>query len=404
MRRCLALALPSLSIVGWLMLGAGPAAASRFGPPWMSRVIADQALVYQQPDPAAAVVGPLAHGAILVVLGQQRDDANREWTQTTLGYVPSEAVTEFIDAWVADVTVPSTPVYAKPNARDVVRMNANEGELMRVTGVSHGMNGDPNLWWSTTEGYVALDALQPSQNPWSTMWTVPDGLLALNAWWGATRTDANVRAGPTADAPSVGHLPAGDLVKVLVEGPGQDVQGSSTWYRIDGGRYAGGWVHSSLIQRAAQPQANTTPPPAGSASGRWVVVDRRHHSLTLVDHGEPAFVTYVALGVAGRETPTGTYSTWGKYRADDMTSASVKNPGGYYDLPNVPDTQYYLDGGFAIHGTYWHDDFGSDESHGCVNITWTDGRYLFSQTLPFVGDGQLTTPTGQPATEVVILS
>jgi hypothetical protein len=370
----------------------------------MSRVVADQAMIYQQPDLSSAVVGPVAHGTILVVLGEQDDGAGHEWTQTTLGYVPSEAVTEMIDSWVADVTAPSAPVYAKPNARDAVRSSAKQGDLMRVTGVSHGMNGDNNLWWSTTEGYVALDALQPSQNPWSTMWTVPDGLLALNGWWGATRSDANVRAGPTTDAPSVGHLPAGDLVKVLVESPGQDVQGSSTWYRIDGGRYAGGWVHSSLIRRAAQPQANTTPPPSGSASGRWLVVDRSHHSLTLVDNGEPVFVTYVALGVAGRETPTGTYSTWGKYRADDMTSSSVKDPGGYYDLPNVPDTQYYLDGGFAIHGTYWHDDFGTDESHGCVNVTWTDGRYLFGQTLPYVADGQLTTPTGQPATEVVILS
>ena len=133
-------------------------------------------------------------------------------------------------------------------------------------------------------------------------------------------------------------------------------------------------------------------------------MDRAHHSLTLVDDGQPMFVTYVALGVAGRDTPTGTYSTWGKYRADDMTSSSVSDPGGYYDLPNVPNTQYYLDGGFAIHGTYWHDDFGSDESHGCVNVTWTDGRYLFNQTLPYVADAQLTTPTGQLATEVVILS
>ena len=404
MRRRLAFIVPWLVVVGCLLLGAGPASANRFGPPWMARVITDRALIYQQPDLSSAVVGPVAHGAILVVLGESSDSAGHEWTQTTLGYVPSESLTEWIDAWVADVTVPSTPVYAKPNARDAVRLSAQEGQLMRVTGVSHGMNGDANLWWSTTEGYVALDALQPSQNPWSTMWTVPDGLLALNGWWGATRTDANVRAGPTTDAPSVGHLPAGDLVKVLVEGPGQDIQGSSTWYRVDGGRYAGGWVHSSLIRRAAQPQANTTPPPSGSESGRWIVVDRAHHSLTLVDHGDPAFVTYVALGVAGRETPTGTYSTWGKYRADDMTSSSVRDPGGYYDLPNVPDTQYYLDGGFAIHGTYWHDDFGTDESHGCVNVTWTDGRYLFSQTLPYVADGQLTTPTGQPATEVVILS
>lgn len=152
------------------------------------------------------------------------------------------------------------------------------------------------------------------------------------------------------------------MVKVNRRRARQDVLGSSTWFEIDGGRYAGGWVHSSLIKKTTQPQANTTPSPAGSASGRWIVVDRRLRSLTLVDNGAPAFVTYVALGTAGRETPTGTYSTWRKFRADDMTSSSVRDPGGYDDLPNVPNTQYYLDGGFAIHGTCWHDDFGGDEA------------------------------------------
>jgi uncharacterized protein YgiM (DUF1202 family) len=299
--------------------------------------------------------------------------------------------------------VPSAAVYAKPNAHDAIRMAVHAGDLQRVTGVALGMVGDTNLWWATTEGYIALDALEPSQNPWASQWRVPDSILALNGWWGATTQDANVRAGPSTDAPTVGHLPGGNLVKVLVEGPGEDVDGSSTWYEIDGGRYAGGWVHSSLIKRAAQPRANVTPPPDGSTSGRWIVVDRAHHSLTLVDNGQPTFVTYVALGVAGRDTPAGTYSTWGKYRADDMVSTSVKDPGGYYDLPNVPDTQYYKDGGFAIHGTYWHDEFGTDQSHGCVNVTWTDGRYLFHQTQPYVPDNELTVPTGQPATDVVII-
>lgn len=391
------------SLAAGLVLAASPAAANRFGPPWMARVVADHTGIYPQADLSATQIGPLGHGAIVVVTGEQTDPAGHEWTQTTLGFVPSQDVQEDIVPWVADVTAPTTPVYAKPNAHDDVRFDAHAGDLLRVTGVSHGMQGDTSIWWSTTEGYVALDALQPSQNPWASEWRVPDSLLALNGWWGATTSDANVRAGPSTDAPRVGRLPGGNLVKVLVEGPGQDVQGSATWYRIDGGRYAGGWVHSSLIKRAAQPHANTTPPPDGPASGRWIVVDRAQHSLTMVDDGQPTFVTYVALGVAGRDTPAGTYSTWGKYRADDMTSSSVQNPGGYYDLPNVPDTQYYKDGGFAIHGTYWHDAFGTDQSHGCVNVTWTDGRFLFRQTLPAVQDNELTTPTGQPATDVVIL-
>ena len=69
--------------------------------------------------------------------------------------MPSEAVAEDFDPWIADVTAPSTAVYAKPNARDAVRLSARQGQLLRVTGVSPGMNGDTNLWWSTTEGYVA---------------------------------------------------------------------------------------------------------------------------------------------------------------------------------------------------------------------------------------------------------
>src|SRR5690348_7124694 len=112
--------------------------------------------------------------AIVIVLGEQTDNTSHEWTQTTTGYIQSEAVVEEINSWVADVTAPSTPVYAKPNAQDAVRLNAQPGELMRVTGVSAGMQGDTHLWWSTTEGYVAVDALQQSQNPWSFQWTVPD--------------------------------------------------------------------------------------------------------------------------------------------------------------------------------------------------------------------------------------
>jgi lipoprotein-anchoring transpeptidase ErfK/SrfK len=382
----------------WLLAGVPAVSANRFGPPYMDRVTADQTTIYATPD-TTQPVGPVGNGAILVVVGQSGDD----WIQTTTGFVSTKDVQEDIDPWVADVVAPVTPVYAKPNANDVIRMDAHQGDLLRVTGVSHGMQGDANIWWSTTEGYVALDALQPSQNSWASDWTVPDGSLAINGWWGATTSDANVRAGPTTDAPVVGQLPGGNLVKVLSDTQGQNVQGSPTWYRIDGGRYAGGYIHSSLVKRAAQPQANTTPPPDGSTSGRWIVVDRARHSLTLVDNGQPTFVTYVALGVAGRDTPAGTYSTWGKYRADDMTSTSVADPGGYYDLPNVPNTQYYKDGGFAIHGTYWHDEFGTDQSHGCVNVTWTDGRYLFDQTQPQVPADQVTVPTGQPATDVVII-
>ena len=119
----------------------------------------------------------------------------------------------------------------------------------------------------------------------------------------------------------------------------------------------------------------------------WIVVNRPAHTLTLLANGLPRFVTYVSVGKAGQETPEGDYSTWGKYRADRVSNAANPDADHAYDLPNVPFIQYYKDGGYAIHATYWHDLFGTDESQGCINMTVTDAAYLFGQTLPQVPDG-----------------
>src|SRR5712692_7398168 len=159
MRRYIPLLIALCALGGWLALGSSAASANRFGPPWQSRVIVDRAQIYAQPDLSSPVVGPLSRGATVVVTGEQTDSAGHEWTATTLGFVPSDNVTEYIDSWIADVSVPSAAVYAKPNARDAIRMNVKPGDLLRVTGVSPGLNSDPNIWWSTTEGYVSLDAL-----------------------------------------------------------------------------------------------------------------------------------------------------------------------------------------------------------------------------------------------------
>jgi lipoprotein-anchoring transpeptidase ErfK/SrfK len=48
---------------------------------------------------------------------------------------------------------------------------------------------------------------------------------------------------------------------------------------------------------------------------------------------------------------------------------------GYY-LPNVPYVMYFFQG-YGIHGTYWHNNFGTPMSHGCVNLTIEDSAWIF---------------------------
>jgi lipoprotein-anchoring transpeptidase ErfK/SrfK len=157
---------------------------------------------------------------------------------------------------------------------------------------------------------------------------------------------------------------------------------------IDGGRYAGAVVHSSLITHMAAPKQVTAARPDDAPPGLgMIVVSRSAASLTYMDaENQPQFTTYVSLGRAGVDTPEGEYSTMGKYRFDNMSSTTVSNADHAYFLPNVPFVEYYLDGGYAIHATYWHDQFGQVESQGCINVTWGDGEYLFGLTQPKVAD------------------
>ncbi len=393
----------TLALGLWLMTG-GAAHADRWGPPWESQVVVDRAVVYSRPDPSSVPVGPLGRGAFVVVLGEEEGTDGTPWEKIPDGYVLKSQVEEFHWPWTAEVTVPSVSVYAKPYVASGVIRTARRGDLLRVTGVSSGLEGDQGTWWATTAGYVPLGTVGWATNAWAGWWQMPDPSEAPAGWWGAIVEQARVRTAPSTDAPIVGVLKSGERVKVLSEEEGSPIDGSSKWYRIDGGRYAGGRIHSSVVRPLPEPRSNTTAPPSAYDPDSWIVVDRSASSLTFVKSGKPVFTTYVSLGLAGVQTPAGTYTTFGKFRGDRMSSRQVENPSRPYDLPNVPFTQYYKDGGFAIHGTYWHDGFGLPESQGCINLTWTDSGYLFNLTQPSAPEGWNEIWMGDGATPVVIVN
>jgi hypothetical protein len=54
-----------------------------------------------------------------------------------------------------------------------------------------------------------------------------------------------------------------------------------------------------------------------------------------------------------------------------------------YSTPAVPWCTY-IQGGVAIHGTFWHSAFGDRRSHGCVNVTNEDAKWIFRWTSPYV--------------------
>jgi len=134
-------------------------------------------------------------------------------------------------------------------------------------------------------------------------------------------------------------------------------------------------------QRLTIPSAGGNSPPntiPASSGERWIDVNLSTQRLQAYEGDRVVLNTLVSTGIARYPTITGTFSIQRKYRYDDMQGGSWAR-GDYYYLPNVPYVQYFY-AGYALHGTYWHNSFGTPMSHGCINLSTPDAAWLFSWT------------------------
>ncbi|OGE64243.1 hypothetical protein A3I48_01750 [Candidatus Daviesbacteria bacterium RIFCSPLOWO2_02_FULL_36_7] len=101
-------------------------------------------------------------------------------------------------------------------------------------------------------------------------------------------------------------------------------------------------------------------------------------------------------------TPKGTFNIWYKTRNQTMSGGS-KAMGTYYNLPNVPNNMFFNQG-IALHGAYWHNNFGHPMSHGCVNEPLASAAQIFEWAGPVVPPGQnaIRATTDNPGTRVVV--
>jgi lipoprotein-anchoring transpeptidase ErfK/SrfK len=114
----------------------------------------------------------------------------------------------------------------------------------------------------------------------------------------------------------------------------------------------------------------TKVPPDKSESEKWIEVDLSEQRLYAHEGQTTVLNARVSTGTWQYPTVKGRFKIYAKYRATRMTG-----PG--YDLPNVPWTMFFY-AGYAIHGTYWHNNFGTPMSHGCVNMKTPEAKWLFN--------------------------
>ena len=117
------------------------------------------------------------------------------------------------------------------------------------------------------------------------------------------------------------------------------------------------------------------------ANGNWIHVDLSEQTLVAYEGDEPVYATVISSGKEGYEPPTGLFEVQQKYVSTTMNATDPID--GFYEVEEVPWTLYYH-GGYALHGAYWHTDFGKVRSHGCTNIAPVDARWLYYWAEPEV--------------------
>lgn len=153
------------------------------------------------------------------------------------------------------------------------------------------------------------------------------------------------------------------------------------------------WVERRYIREITyNPQ-----PPEGVDNNRWIEINLYQQTISVYENNELVFATLIASGIDPYFTRPGLFQIYEKIPAETMSGAFAADLSDYYYLEDVPWTMYF-DQKRAIHGAYWRAWLGYPQSHGCVNLSVGDARWIYEWAKE--GDWvYVWDPTGETPTD-----
>ena len=270
-------------------------------------------------------------------------------------------------------------------------------------------------WVETPEGYIWCPYLQPVENRPQTpvnalpqigdqsgMWvevTVPyvdaiiDNPPVRSAWWRYRESNGLPFRFYYSQIIWV------DQIKTEADG--------STWYRLNE-RYGNPgdafWCPAEAFRPITQEEVAPISP---DVTDKRVVVDIGWgvQTLSCYEGNSEVYFCRISSGQEGGSTPLSPYPSpgfqiWRKLFSLHMGGSTAA---GSWDVPAVGWTSLFVGEGVAIHSTYWHNNYGEPMSHGCVNVTPEDAKWIFRWTQPAVpfDTGDITI-VGEGSSRVIV--
>lgn len=138
-----------------------------------------------------------------------------------------------------------------------------------------------------------------------------------------------------------------------------------------------------------------------SGSEKWIDIDLSEQKIRAYEGNRLFLESLVSSGKPWTPTIKGEFRVASKFRYAKMEGGE-KGTHSYYYLPNVPYIMFFQ-GDYSLHGTYWHNNFGHEMSHGCVNLPTLVAEKLFYWTTPAIGTQMsVRAAPSNPGTKIVI--
>ena len=255
------------------------------------------------------------------------------------------------------------------------------------------MNRIIQRWVETPDGYIYAPYIQPVRNLPN---VAIDQLLPLSIgegmWFEVTVPYADVilNNNPSTNSWVSARVEQGLPVRVYY---GQVFfvdrietrDDGNIYYRVNPNYYGGLdmlWVPAEAMRPILPEEILPINP---DVMDKRVVVDIKRQTLACYEGGMEVFFCRVSTGIEVGSTPLGTHRVSRKFVSLQMSGSGSGGTGAGYDLPGIGWTSIFVTGGVAIHATVWHNEFGFQRSHGCVNCLPQDARWIFRWVQPAVG-------------------
>jgi hypothetical protein len=313
------------------------------------------------------------------------------------------------DLWVWMGRAISTVIFYEKPATSSTRLDVRtRDQSFPITRLVHApYSPHNNRWYETPLGYVHSAMVLPVR-----VYPPQPHVASVGRWgfWGEISqiyTDAYVEPNPASEhvyrfyGGTVYHV-----VDTLVDGQG------SAWYKVFDEFPAQDppyqWVLARDVRRVPRAAMAPIHPFAGK---KHVEVNLDRQRLTCFENARPVFTTLVASGVGVQQvevktevdgvvtvervevdldTPKGDMAVLLKQPSRHMTNRPAKEDDPppqveVFDLPGIPWNTFFDLSGTAIHGAYWHNDYGRRRSHGCLNVSIPAARWIYRWVYPVGG-------------------